>query len=89
MPTTRRRHLITETDEIVDALDVAAERWPNEAGSRAALMRRLLMEGYRSIVGAQGQLRETRRAALARTSGALTGLFGEGYLEELREDWPA
>jgi hypothetical protein len=89
MPTTRRRHFITETDEIVEALDVAAERWPNEAGSRAALVRRLLMEGHRSIIDAQGQRREANRAALLRTSGALTGLFGEGYLEELREDWPA
>ena len=89
MPTTRRRHLITETDEIGEALDVAAERWPNEAGSRAGLMRRLLMEGHRSIIDEQDRLREARCAALVRTSGALTGLFGEGYLEELREDWPA
>jgi hypothetical protein len=81
--------LITETDDIVEALDVAAERWPDEAGSRAALVRRLLMEGHRSLVDAEGRHRESSRAALDRTSGALTGLFGEGYLEELREDWPA
>ena len=84
MPTTRRRHLITETDEIGEALDLAAERWPDEASSRAALMRRLLMEGHRSITDAQDHLREARRAALARTSGTLTGLFGDDYLEEPR-----
>jgi hypothetical protein len=29
------------------------------------------------------------RDAVARTSGALTGMYGEGYLSGLREDWPA
>ena len=31
---------------------------------------------------------ERRRAAIAATSGALSGAYGAGYLEELRRDWP-
>ena len=31
---------------------------------------------------------DERRQAIVETAGALTGVFGLGYLEELREDWP-
>ncbi len=31
---------------------------------------------------------EARRDSVARTSGALTGAYGDGYLAELRADWP-
>jgi len=29
-----------------------------------------------------------RKAAVTRTGGALTGLYGEDYLAVLRHDWP-
>ncbi len=29
-----------------------------------------------------------RRQPIVEPAGALTGVFGAGYLEELREDWP-
>jgi hypothetical protein len=29
-----------------------------------------------------------RRDVLARTGGSLNGLYGEGYLGDLRGDWP-
>lgn len=31
----------------------------------------------------------SRRAAVEETAGALTGTYEPGYLEALREDWPA
>lgn len=89
MPTTRPRHVITETDEVAQALDEAAQRWPEEGGNRRRLLLRLLTEGHRAS-HAQVQSRVSgRRDAVARTSGILTGLYGAGYLDELREDWPA
>lgn len=89
MPTTRRRHLITETEQVAQALHDAAKRWPAESGNRAKLLLHLLEEGHRAIVGQwQSAIRE-RREAVARTSGALTGDYGDSYLNKLREDWPA
>lgn len=89
MPTTRRRHLITETDQVARAIDDAARRWPGDSENRARLLLRLLEEGHRAVVDQQAGVVRERRAAVARTSGALTGLYGEGYLDDLRKDWPA
>src|ERR1019366_8168817 len=38
VPTTRPRHVITETDEIARAIDDAAKRWPEDRNSRARLL---------------------------------------------------
>ena len=86
MPTTRPRHFVTETDELAAALDEAEARWPGV--SRAQLIVRLALEGN----GAARRGRETflrrRKEAVQRHSGALTGAFGDGYLHDVREDWP-
>lgn len=90
MPTSRRRHTLTKTDEVAEALDNAAQRWPAERNARTKLLLRLIAEGDRALRGA-----DRRRtpliavSALARTSGVLTGTYPDGYLEELREGWPA
>jgi hypothetical protein len=51
MPTTRPRHLITETDQVAKALDDAARRWPEDRHSRARLLLHLVEEGHRALVG--------------------------------------
>lgn len=89
MPTTRPRHLITESDRVAQALDDAARRWPADSRNRAKLLLHLVEEGHRAVVGQQESEVRERRNAVARTSGALTGVYGEGYLDELRDDWPA
>jgi hypothetical protein len=88
MPTTRPRHIITETDEIARALDEAAKRWPEDSGNRARLLARLVREGYQVVIRQRERDAQDRRDAVARTSGALTGVYGPGYLDELRQDWP-
>ena len=88
VPTTRPRHVITETDEVARALDAAAKRWPEDRDSRAKLVLRLLGEGYRALGETAGEVAAERRETLRRTSGLLTGVYGPGYLEELRQDWP-
>lgn len=88
MPTTRPRHVITETDEIARALDEAARRWPEDSGNRARLLARLVREGYQVVIRQRERDVQNRRDAVARTSGALTGVYGKGYLDTLRQDWP-
>lgn len=88
MPTTRPRHLITESDELAAALDDAAQRWPEDRNSRAKLLVHLAEEGHRALIADTHHKRTQRLAAIRSTSGALTGTYGSRYLEQLREDWP-
>lgn len=89
MPTTRRRHLITESDEVAQAIEDAARRWPEDRRRRSRLLLRLVEEGHHSLLQQAEERRQARVAAIERTSGALTGAYEPGYLDRLREDWPA
>jgi hypothetical protein len=82
MPTTRRRYIITETDEVSDALADAATRWPGLHPSE--LLRKLVAEGHAALRASVA----AERAAVEQTSGALTGIYQPGDLEELRQEWP-
>ncbi|HEX2299336.1 MAG TPA: hypothetical protein VHH34_12630 [Pseudonocardiaceae bacterium] len=88
MPTTRRRYMITESEQVARALDDAAERWPAERDNRSTLLLRLLEEGHRAVLQQRTHDVAAQRDAVSRTSGILTGAFGDDYLAELREDWP-
>lgn len=86
MPTTRPRHFVTETDELAEALDANASRWPGL--SRAQLLVRLALEGHHAAQHAVDEQRERRLAALRRHSGMLAGAYPPDHLEQLREEWP-
>jgi hypothetical protein len=89
MPTTKPRHLVTETEQVAKALDDAARRWPQDRSSRAKLLVHLVEEGHRALLEDTAKRAATRREVIERTSGALTGTYEAGYLTHLREDWPA
>ncbi|WP_448639953.1 hypothetical protein [Geodermatophilus sp. URMC 63] len=78
---------MTESDELRTALDAAAVRWPGL--SRAQLLVRLALEGHRVGEAAHRLHRAERLAAIERHGGALTGAFGPGYLDRLRDEWPS
>lgn len=80
--------MITETEPVARALDDAADHWPLEGGNRAKLLMRLIEEGHQAVIGRQNGDTQRCREAVVRTSGALGGLYGAGYLDKLREDWP-
>lgn len=86
MPTTRPRHLVTESDELTAALDAAAVRWPGL--SRAQLLARLALEGHRVAHWAAEDRRLRRLAAVRRHSGVLTSAYEPGYLQRARDEWP-
>lgn len=80
--------MITETAEVARALDDAAKRWPEDRHDRRRLLLHLVQEGHRAALGQVAVQVTERKAAVTRTGGALTGLYGEDYLGELRQDWP-
>jgi hypothetical protein len=79
--------VVTETDELAQALDAASARWPGP--SRPQLLVRLALEGHSAAQHAQEERHGRRLSALRKHSGALTGVYGTDYLEQLRKDWPA
>lgn len=89
MPTTNRRHAITETDDIASALEMAAKTWPELADKPGALLRRLILLGRNTLVHDHATAEDARAQSIDATAGALVGVFGPDYLHELREDWPA
>jgi hypothetical protein len=88
VPTTRPRLTITETDDLAATLDAAAARWP-DVRSRRELLLRLVEQGREALDRERAEAAERRRDAVRRTSGALTGSYEPGYLDRLRDDWPA
>jgi hypothetical protein len=89
MPTSHRRHAITETDDIAGALEMAAKTWPDLADKPGALLRRLILLGRNTLAHDRVTAEDAREQSIDATAGALAGVFGPNYLHELREDWPA
>jgi hypothetical protein len=83
MPTARPRHLLTETDDLAEAIEAAAPLYPGE--SRADILRRLVQLGADAIAERQGR----HRSAVRDRAGRYPGLYPASYVDELREDWPA
>jgi hypothetical protein len=83
MPTTKPRYTVTDSGAVSELLDEAQRRWP-QIRDRKELLLRLAEAGHEAIErdGA------ARRAAVAETAGALSGVYEPGELERLREDWP-
>jgi len=82
MPTARPRHLLTETDDLAEAIDAAAPLYPGE--TRADVLRRLVRLGAETIAERQGR----HRCVVRDRAGRYPGLYPTGYLDDLREDWP-
>ena len=82
MPTTRPRYLLTETDELASAIDTAAKVFPDQ--SRVELVRRLIEFGVMWLE----ETHERHREAVRDLAGRYPGLYGEGYRDRLRDEWP-
>lgn len=86
MPTTKPRHQVTETPEVAHALEVAERKWPGK--SRSALLAALAEEGAKAIEKDDIEVRAARRKRLETLAGGFDDAYPEGYLAELRQDWP-
>lgn len=86
MPTTRPRTQVTHTRAVEQALEIARSRWPDESPS--ALLMHLVVRGGQAIQDEQSQREIDRRAAVDAAVQRLAGIYPDGYLHELRGDWP-
>ncbi|MBM7519418.1 hypothetical protein [Nocardioides nitrophenolicus] len=88
MPTTLRRHAITETPAVAAAIEAAARRWPEDRDRPARLLARLVDVGFHTIEVELDEAALKRQQALEEFAGSFTGVYWPGYLEEIREGWP-
>lgn len=85
MPTTRPRHVITETPEVAAGLDAGQRRWPGLSRGKVASL--LVAEAGRGADGERAERTARRRDALHDPPSAVTAWHPDGYLEDLRQDW--
>lgn len=88
MPTTRARYAITETQDISDALRLAAQQWPEDRAHPARLLRRLIHEGQAAIAPKVSERRAQRLRALEEIGDRFRGMYEPGHLDALRAEWP-
>ena len=89
MPTARARHMITETDRLADALNIAADVWPEIRTERAELLRRIIDAGIESLEQDARQRAAERIATVRALKGSMTGTWPADWREDLRGEWPA
>lgn len=89
MPTTRPRHFVTETDELAEALQAAAKRWPELSHSKSKLIARLALDGHRAHQQSSVKETERRLEVIARAGTLLSGMNARAELERMRTaEWP-
>lgn len=89
MPTTKPRHMVTETDQLAHALDAAALIWPELAGDRAQLLRKLIEAGIRQMTNEESAKAQSRLEAVAEVAGSMNDTWPKNWREELSAEWPA
>lgn len=80
--------MLTETDAIAKYLDEADREWPELNGDRSALLKRLIEEGWSSVVERRGAAIDNRRAAIRAYAGRFSGIYPPGAAEALKNEWP-
>ena len=88
MPTTRPRHMITETDQISQGLAQAAKQWPELADQRTLLLRKVIEIGLQAIELDESKHAQIRIAAVEKLAGSMDGIWPSNWKKELAEDWP-
>ncbi|MDR1825492.1 MAG: hypothetical protein LBR27_09265 [Bifidobacteriaceae bacterium] len=88
MPTARPRHTITETPHIAAILDRAAVKWPELADRRARLLHKLLDQADATLMAEQEAELAEYRALVQRLAGSMPGVWPEGAIESLHDEWP-
>jgi len=86
MPTTLKRHQITEVPELRAALAVARAAWPEET-STTALIYRLAFTGADHLAHDPAVRQSARTAKVVALAGRYPSTLGPDYLDDLRQEW--
>ena len=81
--------MITESDELSSALNIAATKWPELAGNRSSLLRKILEVGIESLVSSTEEAKMSRLGHINKIAGSMGDTWPANWKEELRADWPA
>lgn len=79
--------MITETDQISAALAHAAKLWPELAGQRTLLLRKVLEVGIEKIEQEATTKSKGRISSIEKLAGSMDGVWPANWREELAEDW--
>lgn len=79
--------MITESDELGSALDIAAGRWPELAGNRSKLLRKILEVGIDSLASSSEKAKKSRLGHINKIAGSMSGTWPANWKEELSADW--
>jgi hypothetical protein len=85
MPTTLPRVQVTETPPVRQALAVGMLAWPEAKRAEAAA--RLMELGAQALQVRRLNESSQRRERLLGSFGMFSGVYTDGYLDELRADW--
>jgi hypothetical protein len=86
--TTRRIHIITETDQVSDAIDNAARIWPELSAQRTLLLGKILEAGIETVkTRACGNTR-VRLANVQDLADSMESVWPTHWKNEFANDWP-
>jgi hypothetical protein len=88
MPTTKLRHMITETDQISAAVDKGASAWPELRGNRTQILRRLIEAGSAAIENERALLAARRLAAIKSATVLFRDVWPDNWRDEMNDQWP-
>ena len=80
--------MITETDQLSDALTQAEKLWPELAGQRTVLLRKILEVGIEAIDLEITKKTRSRISSIQKLAGSMDSIWPKTWKEELAKDWP-
>ncbi len=80
--------MITETDQLSQALTQAEKIWPELAGQKTLLLRKLLEVGINTIERESAERSSQRLTQIQKLAGSMDGTWPANWKQELGGDWP-
>jgi len=79
--------MVTHTAQVQQALEIGFAKWPG--ASTAECLARLAVAGAASLDEKRTADTAEWKSKVFAGAGLLSGAYGPGYLDEIRDGWPA